>query len=68
MSAPYPRDGSEYGGYPDLIQPLPHDVNDSAKEQLMLAQFTEAADPDDTIEKQADIIRRRGKDRNGYIG
>lgn len=61
----FPSDGSEYGGYPDLIQPEPHNIADSAFEKNMLAQLTDSADPEDTIEKQADIIRARGRRRVG---
>jgi len=57
----YPRGGSEYGGYPGLVQPEPHDVRTSAKEQLMLAQLTESADPSDGIEQAADRIRRQAR-------
>lgn len=57
----YPRGGSEYGGYPGLIQPEPHDVKMSAEEQLMLAQLTEAADPASSIESVADDIRRQAR-------
>lgn len=53
----YPKGGAEYGGYPGLVQPLPHEVKDSGPEQLMLAQMTEAADPGDGIEQAADRIR-----------
>lgn len=56
----YPRGGSEYGGYPGLIQPLPHDITKEADEQLMLAQLTDAADPSSSIESVADDIRKQG--------
>lgn len=56
----YPRGGSEYGGYPDLIQPEPHNILDSANEQLMLTYMTDPADPDSTVEKMADEVRQRG--------
>lgn len=57
----YPRGGSEYGGFPGLIQPEPHDIKKDAREQLMLAQLTEAADPADSIEAQADRVRQQGR-------
>jgi hypothetical protein len=57
----YPRGGSEYGGFPGLVQPEPHDVRSSGPEQLMLAQMTEAADAGDGIEQAADRIRRQAR-------
>lgn len=57
----YPKGGTEYGGYPGLVQPLPHDVKDSATEQLMLAQMTEAGDASSSIESVADDIRKQGR-------
>lgn len=65
----YPRGGTEYGGYPGLVQPEPHEVKNSATEQLMLAQLTEAADPADGIEQAADRIRQQGRaDRSKQHG
>jgi hypothetical protein len=57
----YPRGGSEYGGYPGLVQPEPHDVNDDSNELLMLAQLTDPADPASSIESVADDIRRQAR-------
>jgi hypothetical protein len=57
----YPKGGTEYGGYPGLVQPEPHDVKDSATEQLMLAQMTEAGDASSSIESVADDIRKQGR-------
>lgn len=57
----YPRGGSEYGGFPGLVQPEPHDVKKDAQEQLMLAQLTEAADPADSIEAATDRVRAQGR-------
>jgi len=57
----YPKGGSEYGGFPGLIQPEPHDVKKSAHEQLMLAQLTDPADEASTPEKVADTIRAQGR-------
>jgi hypothetical protein len=57
----YPRGGSEYGGFPGLVQPEPHEVKTSATEQLMLAQLTEAGDPESSIESVTDDIRRQGR-------
>lgn len=57
----YPKGGTEYGGYPGLVQPLPHDVKDSATEQLMLAQMTEAGDVSSSIESVADDIRKQDR-------
>lgn len=57
----YPRGGSEYGGFPGLIQPEPHDIRTSAAEQLMLAQMTDPADVESSVESVADDIRAQGK-------
>lgn len=65
----YPRGGSEYGGYPGLVQPEPHDVHDSASEQLMLAYLTDPAEEGSTPEKVADDIRAQAvKDRGKQNG
>jgi hypothetical protein len=56
----YPKGGSEYGGYPGLVQPEPHDVRMSAKEQLMAAQLSDAADATSGIESVVDDIRSQG--------
>lgn len=56
----YPRGGSEYGGYPGLVQPEPHDITTDAGEQLMLAYLTDPADPSSSVESVADDIRRQG--------
>jgi len=61
MSAPFPKGGSEYGGYPDLIQPEPHDHRDSVSEQLMATYLTDPADPESSVEKVVDDIRARGR-------
>lgn len=39
-----PAKGSEYGGVEGLIAPPPHDIKDSAHEQLMLMYNTDPAD------------------------
>lgn len=57
----FPSDGSEYGGYPDLIQPEPHNVADSVSDQLLATYATDPADSEDSVEKQVDIIRARGR-------
>ena len=60
----YPRGGSEFGGYPGLIQPEPHKVSDSATEQLMLTYLTDTDDASSTPESVADAIRAQSrKDR-----
>lgn len=59
----YPKGGSEYGGYPGLIQPEPHPVGDGkgeAEEQLHMLYRTEPADETDTVAKQVDIVRKQG--------
>lgn len=48
MTAP-DREPSEFGGYPGLIQPEPHQL--TAAEQAALERRVDAADPDDSIEK-----------------
>jgi hypothetical protein len=59
----YPRGGSEYGGFPGLIQPPPHDPTKDARESLMLLKFTDPADETSTPEKVADgIIQQARKD------
>lgn len=45
MTASFPSGGTEYGGRPGLIQPLPHDVADHPKEAAALAIRTDPADP-----------------------
>lgn len=57
----YPRGGSEYGGFPGLVQPEPHEVKTSAGEQLMAMQMTDAADPASSIESVVDDIRAQGR-------
>lgn len=65
----YPKGGSEYLGYPGLVQPEPHDVMDVAAEQLMLAQLSDPADASSGIESVADDIRRQGRiDRSKQNG
>lgn len=61
MSAPFPKGGTEYGGYPGLIQPEPHDITSSASEQLMLAQLTDPADETSSVESVAEDVRRQGR-------
>jgi hypothetical protein len=58
----YPKGGSEYGGYPGLIQPEPHDVANSPTEQLMLMKMT-STDPsdEDSPDKLAERIRAQGR-------
>lgn len=60
----FPKGGSEYGGFPGLIQPEPHEVKDSASEQLMTTYFTDPADPESSPEKEIDRIREEGRKRN----
>lgn len=65
----YPKGGSEYGGYPGLVQPEPHDPNKVASEQLMLTYLTDPADEGSTPETVADAIRAQGvKDRGKQNG
>jgi hypothetical protein len=65
----YPRGGSEYGGFPGLIQPPPHDPSKVASEQWMLTKLTDPADETSTPEKVADEIiqqaRKDGGKQNG---
>jgi hypothetical protein len=57
----FPKGGSEYGGYPGLVQPEPHDVRDEAHEQMMAVYMTDSADETSTPEKVIDGIRRQGR-------
>lgn len=57
----YPKGGTEYGGYPGLVQPEPHEVTMSAEEQLMAAQLSDAADATSGIESVVDDIRAQGR-------
>lgn len=61
MSSAFPRGGSEYGGYPGLIQPLPHEVENSPTEQIMLAYLTDPADETSSPESVADDIRKQAR-------
>lgn len=61
----FPSGGSEYGGYPGLIQPAPHDPEDSSAE---MATLTVRSDPDDEASGPltvAEADRVRGKERLG---
>lgn len=65
----YPKGGSEYGGFPGLIQPEPHDVKKSAHEQLMASYLTDEGDVNSTVESVVDGIRKQGKkDRSKQNG
>lgn len=57
----YPRGGSEYGGYPGLVQPEPHQIADDVTEMLTLAYLTDPADASSSVEAVADDIRRQGR-------
>lgn len=57
----YPTGGAEYGGYPGLVQPKPHEVLDSGPEQLMLSYLTDPADASSSVESVADDIRAQGR-------
>jgi hypothetical protein len=57
----YPRGGSEYGGFPGLVQPEPHKIEDSATEMLTLAYQTDPAEASDGVEQAADRIRRQAR-------
>ena len=48
---------SEFGGYPGLVQPEPHQLN--SVEQARLERALEPADPDDSVE--ADRARMNGE-------
>jgi hypothetical protein len=61
VSAPFPKGGSEYGGYPDLIQPEPHDYKSSPSEQAMATYLTDPADPESSVESVVEDIRARGR-------
>lgn len=57
----YPKGGAEYGGYPGLIQPEPHEITSSATEQLMLAYLSDPADAESSVESVADDIRAQAR-------
>lgn len=57
----YPRGGSEYGGFPGLVQPKPHQIEDSSVEMLTLAYQTDPADETDGVEQAADRIRAQAR-------
>lgn len=61
MTASFPKGGSEYGGYPGLIQPEPHSVSDSAEEQLLSVYRTDPAEATSTPEEEVSKIRRQAK-------
>lgn len=45
-----PKDESEFGGAPGLIQPPPHELKPS--EEMMLMKAVDPSDPDDSVELQ----------------
>ena len=60
----YPKGGSEYGGYPGLVQPEPHPFGDgkgSASEQLLAAYLTDAADAESSPQSVVDSLRAQGR-------
>lgn len=48
MTQPRPRDESEFGGAPGLIQPPPHEL--TAYEEARLMRKVNPADPEDSLE------------------
>lgn len=60
----YPKGGSEYGGYPGLIQPEPHPTAEGempAHERWMLEKLTDPADAASSPETVADDLRKQGR-------
>jgi hypothetical protein len=57
------NDDSEYGGYPGLIQPEPHDFTDSSTEMLMLSRLTNPSDPASSEETVAAELRKDAEKR-----
>ena len=63
MAENFPKGGSEYGGYPGLIQPAPHDPSDSPTEQLMLTYLTDPSDSTSGPEVVLGSVLKEGKRR-----
>lgn len=59
----YPRGGSEYGGFPGLVQPAPHDPEDVGYEMLNLTTRTDPSDETATPLSQAEAERADGRGR-----
>lgn len=57
MATGRPKDESEFGGAPGLVQPAPHKL--TAAEQARLERAVNPADPTDTV----DAVRARQGDR-----
>lgn len=59
----FPSGGSEYGGYPGVTQPAPHDPEDVAYEQLNLTTRTDPSDPSANAGTVAEEDRKLGRGR-----
>ena len=64
MSSPHEEQGaSEFGGWPGVVQPAPHDIADVPYEQLNFSVQTDPSDPAANAGTVAEAHRKRGKDR-----
>jgi hypothetical protein len=59
----YPQGGSEYGGYPGLVQPAPHDIEEVPYELLNLVTRTDPSDPAADANTVAETERKQGRSR-----
>lgn len=59
----YPSGGSEYGGYPGVVQPAPHDIEDVPYEMLNLTTQTDPSDPEANAGTVAEAHRKAGRGR-----
>jgi hypothetical protein len=60
MTQSFLQGGSEYGGVPGLIQPLPHSIADSAAEQ---ASLTVRTDPSDPLSSPTSVLEKEDRER-----
>lgn len=66
MAGKMPPGGSEYGGYPGLIQPEPHKWEESASEQLSLAFKTDSTEVESSPGSVAEELRKEAEGRPGW--
>lgn len=63
MSSPIQDGASEFGGHPGRVQPAPHDIADSAYEQLNLSVRSNPSDPASNAASVAEEERELGRRR-----
>jgi hypothetical protein len=61
----FPQGGTEFGGYPGLVQPAPHDPEDVASEQLSALYGT---DPGVETSSPEGVIAQRRRDGRARLG